>query len=67
MFFWSILFYLAICQRDSENYYDFIGLSADQIPSNLIEFFNNHIQNKFLSKDFVIDIYRKDSVSYFFL
>jgi hypothetical protein len=57
---------LAISQRDSENYYDFIGSSADEIRENLTEFFNNHIQNKFPSPDFVVDIYRKDSVSIFF-
>ncbi len=58
----EIVFNLAISQRDSENYYDFIGSSADQIRMNLVEFFTNHIQDKFPSTDFVVDIYRKDSV-----
>jgi len=53
---------LGISQRDSENYYDFIGPVSDQIVNDLIGFFNNHIQNKFPSADFVVDIYRKDSV-----
>jgi len=52
---------IAISQRDSENYYNFIGSTADEILLNLVEFFNNHIQNKFPSIDFVVDIYRKDS------
>jgi hypothetical protein len=61
-----IVFNLAISQRDSENYYDFIGSSADQIRTNLVEFFTNHIQDKFPSTDFVVDIYRKDSVRIYF-
>ncbi|CAF3839508.1 unnamed protein product [Rotaria magnacalcarata] len=52
---------IAISQRDSENYYEFIGATADQIVSNIVAFFHNNIQNKFPSTDFVIDIYRKDS------
>ncbi|CAF0883297.1 unnamed protein product [Rotaria sp. Silwood1] len=52
---------IAISQRDSENYYDFIEPSANQIMTNIVEFFNTHIQNKFPSVDFVVDIYRKDS------
>ncbi|CAM2708411.1 unnamed protein product [Rotaria socialis] len=52
---------VAISQRDSENYYEFIGATADQIVSNIVAFFHNNIQNKFPSTDFVIDIYRKDS------
>ncbi|CAF4139937.1 unnamed protein product [Adineta steineri] len=52
---------IGISQRDSENYYEFIGSSADQIRDNIIEFFNRNIQNKFPSIDFVIDIYRKNS------
>lgn len=59
----SFFLLIAICQRDSENYYEFIRLSSDQILTNLVEFFNNHIRNKFPSNDFVVDIYRKDSVS----
>lgn len=52
---------IAISQRDSENYYEFIRHSTDEIQRNILEFFTNHIQNKFLSKDFVVDIYRKDA------
>lgn len=58
---------LAISQRDNENYYDYIGPISDQIVTNLLDFFHIHIQNKFPSVDFVIDIYRKDSVSIVFL
>ena len=54
---------LAISQRDGENYYPYIGQAADQIVANIMSFFRNHIQNRFLSTDFVVDIYRKDSVS----
>jgi hypothetical protein len=57
--------FVAISQRDSENYYDFIGPIADEIVANIVGFFNNHIQNKFLSDKFVVDIYRKDSVRFF--
>ncbi|CAF1440095.1 unnamed protein product [Rotaria sordida] len=52
---------IAISQRDSENYYEFIEPVADQIITNIVEFFNTHIQNKFPSGDYVVDIYRKDS------
>jgi hypothetical protein len=53
---------LAICQRDSENYYPFIGQTAVDIVRSVLAFFNVHIQNQFLSTDFIVDIYRKDSV-----
>ncbi|UJR21028.1 hypothetical protein I4U23_024128 [Adineta vaga] len=52
---------IGISQRDSENYYDFIDKTADHILDDLVQFFKAHIQNKFLSVDFVVDIYRKDS------
>jgi hypothetical protein len=58
--------FIGISQRDSENYYDFIGPIADEIVSNLVGFFNNHIQYKFPSNYFVVDIYRKDAVRILF-
>ena len=60
----SINFIIGISQRDSENYYEFIASTADEIIANLLEFFNTYIQNKFLSADFVVDIYRKNAVSF---
>ena len=53
----------AISQRDCENYYQFMNSNADQIVEDLIEFFKKHIQDQFFSADFVVDIYRKESVS----
>ena len=57
------LWILAITQRDGENYYPYIGQAADEIVASLVSFFRDHIQNKFPSTDFVVDIYRKESVS----
>ena len=53
---------VGVCQRDSENYYDYIDKAADEILSGLTQFFNMNIKDKFPSADFVVDIYRKDSV-----
>lgn len=59
----SIFIIKGISQRDSENYYEFINATSDEIISNITEFFNAHIQNKFPSADFVVDIYRQNTVN----
>ena len=63
----SFIWFLAITQRDSENYYDFIEPIAEQIMNDINDFFIAHIQYKFPSTDFVVDIYRKDVVRTFLL
>nr|ACI90369.1 cell division cycle protein 123-like protein [Philodina roseola] len=52
---------IAISQRDCENFYSHIGSAAEEIRTNLCEFFTEKIQKKFFSSDFIVDIYRKDA------
>ncbi|XP_054044573.1 cell division cycle protein 123 homolog isoform X3 [Rissa tridactyla] len=54
---------IGISQRDYTQYYDHISKQHEEICRSIQEFFEKHIQYKFLDEDFVFDVYR-DSRDY---
>ncbi|XP_009465571.1 PREDICTED: cell division cycle protein 123 homolog [Nipponia nippon] len=49
---------IGISQRDYTQYYDHISKQHEEICRSIQEFFQKHIQYKFLDEDFVFDVYR---------
>ncbi|KAJ8384335.1 hypothetical protein AAFF_G00205880 [Aldrovandia affinis] len=49
---------IAISQRDYTQYYYHISKQQGDISHSILDFFNNHVQYKFLDEDFVLDVYR---------
>ncbi|XP_040403287.1 cell division cycle protein 123 homolog [Cygnus olor] len=49
---------IGISQRDYTQYYDHISTQCEEICRSIQEFFEKHIQYKFLDEDFVFDVYR---------
>ncbi|XP_061108518.1 cell division cycle protein 123 homolog isoform X2 [Conger conger] len=49
---------IGISQRDYTQHYQHIYKQQDQICSALLDFFQEHVQYKFLDEDFVLDVYR---------
>ncbi|KAL7982781.1 hypothetical protein Chor_010379 [Crotalus horridus] len=52
---------IGISQRDYTQYYEHISKQKEEICRSIQDFFNKHIQYKFLDEDFVFDVY-KDSM-----
>ncbi|KAJ8381547.1 hypothetical protein SKAU_G00023250 [Synaphobranchus kaupii] len=49
---------IGISQRDYTQYYQHIYKQKDDICSSILDFFEEHVQYKFLDEDFVLDVYR---------
>uniref|UniRef100_A0A672QX31 Translation initiation factor eIF2 assembly protein n=1 Tax=Sinocyclocheilus grahami TaxID=75366 RepID=A0A672QX31_SINGR len=56
---------IAISQRDYTQHYQHIAKQEDSISSAILEFFRDHIQYQFPDEDFVLDVYRDSSVSFY--
>ncbi|XP_013784608.1 cell division cycle protein 123 homolog, partial [Limulus polyphemus] len=50
---------IGISQRDYTNYYSYIGYQRNDIVQDIQSFFKEHMQGKFVDKNYVFDVYRR--------
>ncbi|KAJ3190461.1 hypothetical protein HDU85_000759 [Gaertneriomyces sp. JEL0708] len=48
---------VAITQRDTSNYYDFLPPMKEELKQKIVEFYENKVKNQFPDKDYVFDVY----------
>jgi len=55
---------VAICQRDTSNYYPFLAREEESIKQDIQSFFHEHVKHKFKLDNFVMDVTRprKDKI-----